>query len=135
MNKLLLALVFVSVCSPCSASVNFEKIQMIESSLNPDAVGDQGRSIGIYQISKGLLQDFCRATGKDYRHVEMRSPDQAQEVAEWAFNSYFPKILKGLGKDITEQNLIVCFNAGCGVLKGKIPKSTREYLSRYRRLS
>lgn len=113
-------------------AVDLDRIATIESSNNPDAIGDMGRSVGLYQISQGLLKDFNKAHKTDYYHVEMRSPDQAERVARWAFSAHFPAILRAMGKKVTTERLIVCWNAGCGALdRERIPPTTRKYLRKY----
>jgi len=136
-NLLWIPLLLVS-CQPCFAQVNLDKIAFIESSHNPDALGDyhmgKPRSVGLYQIGVGLLKDFNDAHKTDYYHVEMRSPDQAERVATWAFKTYFPRILKSMGKKVTTERLIICWNAGCGALERKsIPETTRKYIQKYKK--
>lgn len=132
MNKLFIFLFLVILPNSGSAQIELDKIAHIESSGNPDAIGDKGNSVGLYQISRGLLRDFNRAHGTDYFHVEMRSPDIAERVANWAFSSYFPAILKGMDKKVTLERLIVCYSAGCGALdRKKLPLITQKYLKKY----
>lgn len=138
MKHLLFIPLLLISCQPCFAEISLDKIAFIESSHNPDALGDyhmgKPRSVGLYQISAGLLADYNKAHKTDYYHVEMRSPDQAEEVADWSFKTYFPRILKSMGKKVTEERLIVCWNAGCGALDYKrLPPTTKKYLRKYKK--
>lgn len=130
---LLLCLLIVRPSACCADFIRLSAIEDIESSSNPNAIGDHGRSVGRYQISKGLLADFNTYHKTDWHHVEMRSPDQAEIVALWAFKTRFPAILKRLHKNINQTNLITCWNAGCGKV-GHPPLSTKKYLKRYHQL-
>lgn len=130
---LLLCLLIVRLESCQAEIIRLSAIEQIESSSNPNAIGDQGHSIGLYQISKGLLTDFNTYHKTDWTHVEMRSPDQAEIVALWAFQTYFPTILKRLKKPTTTKNLIVCWSAGCGKVNHP-PLLTKKYLKKYKKL-
>lgn len=133
MKNLLIISILVLFSNSAFASIDLDRISAIESSNNPDAIGDYGRSVGLYQISQGLLDDFNKRHKTDFYHVEMRSPDLAERVASWAFQTYFPATLKAMGKSVTTERLIVCWNAGCSALdRKKIPVTTRKYLKRYR---
>jgi hypothetical protein len=53
----------------------------IESSHNPLARGDGGRSLGLYQISLPLIQDVNRAYRTRYTHQDALVPSIAREIA------------------------------------------------------
>lgn len=125
---------FLMSCQPGQAAINLDRIAAIESSNDPNAIGDAGRSVGLYQISQGLVNDFNNAHKTDFSLEEMRSPDEAEKVAVWAFSKRFPAILKGMDKRVTTERLIVCWNAGCSALDyRRIPRTTRKYLIKYKK--
>jgi hypothetical protein len=71
-------------------------IAIVESSNNPKAVGDSGKSIGIFQIQKNYFldaQEFNKNLRK-YQHKDCFSPEIAKIVVISYFQRYAPKELK-----------------------------------------
>lgn len=145
-RKPLLSLVYgvfflLGVVTPSYGSlVNLSVISKIESSNNPRALNklDHGGlgSRGLFQISDALRRDYNRLNKKNISSDDLFNPKINTSISEWAFNSYFPSILKRLHKPVSVENLIVCQNAGCGALKRKsLPKITQQYLIKYRSLN
>lgn len=123
-----------------SYKINLPAIAKIESSNNPKAFNklDHGGlgSRGLFQISDALRRDYNRLNKKSVSPSDLFNPAVNTSIAQWAFTSYFPSILKRLHKPVTVENLIVCQNAGCGALKRKhLPKITISYLKKYKELS
>lgn len=114
-----------------SVSIDLSAIQKIESSGGVNLVGDGGKALGAYQIHSALVKDYNRFhPKKKFTHSEMLDTHKAQIVAEWAFDIYFPKILKHIKKPVTQENLLTCWNAGCGNV-GK--NYARNYIKKYKR--
>ena len=53
---------------------------VVESNLDPLAVGDNGRAFGILQIHEGVVIDVNARYGTDYTHREMFDSALAQDV-------------------------------------------------------
>lgn len=132
-----LAGLLILLCGSAVAhEINLRTIAQIESSGGKFLVGDQGAALGIYQIQSALVQDFNRVNRASLSHRDVMAREVSDRVAHWAFSKYFPIILKQLKKPATTENLLVCWNAGCGALKRKqLPKITQHYLIKYNQLS
>lgn len=141
-TRITLSIIFF-VCFVSNAfaeEINLSAVSFIESSNNPRAFNklDHGGlgSRGLFQISDALRRDYNRLNKKSVSPSDLFDPKINTSIAEWAFRSYFPLILKRLHKPVTVENLIVCQNAGCGALKRKnLPKITIGYLKKYRSLA
>ena len=53
----------------------------VESGGNPNAVGDQGRAIGVLQVHRAVVADVNRLYGTQYSHQQMTNPVKARQVA------------------------------------------------------
>lgn len=127
----------ILLCGSAAAhEIDLARVAQIESSGGKFLVGDHGAAIGRYQIQQGLLSDYNRVEKQSLRHPDMFDDQLSKQVADWAFGKYFPLILKRMKKPATTENLLVCWNAGCGALKRKqLPKVTRHYLIKYNQLN
>lgn len=113
--------------------INLSTISSIESSGNPGAIGDHGRSRGLYQISKAVIDDYNRAHNTSYLHQDALDQEIGKKVASWYFQERIPALLKHFKKPVTLENLIVSYNCGIGcVVKGRVPPVTRAYIKKYK---
>jgi hypothetical protein len=132
LSKLTL-MMFPFVCHAKSApNSNFELIQeflprlaAIESSGNPNAVGDSGKSLGMYQISKEAWRDgtdwirlnipeyltvFFEPLGKDYKKECMD-----EEKSKWIATFYLMYLADRMQKNkhpVTKKSLYMAYNCG-----------------------
>ncbi len=129
--------ILLLIPSSVYASIDLNAISKIESGgCKSPCYGDSGRAAGEFQLHLPLIQDFNTWNGTQYTHKDALSPITALKIASWAFDTYYPKILRRMGIKPTTDSLIVCFNAGCGALKRKsLPKTTQNYIKKYRRLT
>jgi hypothetical protein len=144
MKRLIFALPLLLIsCQPAFA-LDWDVIAKIESSGKWNAIGDSGKSFGLWQINELTITDYNNNALKTGRKAVSRQElvkgdkDTALEkqMAIKAFKQEMDKkTLKRLGFPITDENLIVCWNAGAGALKYKkgIPKSTKAYISKYKK--
>lgn len=121
------------------ANINLSAIAYIESSNRPHVIGDKhlkNHAYGLYQIRKPLISDFNHATKANYTEKDMLDPSKAVKVAYWAFNKYYPSILRHSKKEVTEIALLTCWNMGQGsYLKGKRATDyQRKYLNVVKKL-
>ena len=95
MTSLLLALVVMlglGSVPPAEVDQLLVAIATVESSNNPNAVGDAGKAIGVYQIHKGYWQDaveFDKTLGGSYQ--DCYDPDYARRVVLAYMTRYAPK--------------------------------------------
>jgi hypothetical protein len=94
----------------------------IESGGDPNAVGDNGRSLGILQIQAAVVQDVNAWYGTHYRHADAFEPAYAREICRvyllrWATE-------KRLGRQPTFEDMARIWNGGPNGWK---KKSTVKY--------
>lgn len=110
-----------------ASEINLSAIKAIESSGCADAIGDGGKALGAFQIHKELVIDFNRLNRTNLKHSDVFNPKTAEKIASWAFNTYFPLVLKK--KNPTKEELLTCYNAGCGNALKK--RYAIGYISKY----
>jgi len=93
-----------------------DAIARIESRRDPNAVGDGGRALGVYQIHRRYWQDGTRILGVDWQYQDAQDPEKAREVVR-AYLSYY-----GRGKSLLDMARI--HNGGP---QGHRMKATQEY--------
>jgi hypothetical protein len=123
---------FIASAKSIKTTHHFEIIQdflprlaAIESSGNPNAVGDKGKSLGMYQISKEAWRDatdwvrltapehlcvFFEPLGKDYKK-ECMDPDKARWIATF-YLMYLADRMKKHGYDVNGKSLYMAYNCG-----------------------
>lgn len=127
------AFCLISGCKDAHAfEIDMDKIAMIESSGCKHIVGDGWRSLGCYQLTKGVVDEYNKAHGTDWEHREMLIQSIGYIVAEWYFNKRIPQMLKHFGKEDTVRNRLIAYNAGIkAVIDGRVPPVTKQYLKKY----
>ena len=93
-----------------------DAIAHVESNNNPDAVGDNGRAVGSYQIHRRYWQDGIRILGVDWKYRDARDPQKARQIVR-AYLRYY-----GKGKSLLDMARI--HNGGP---KGHKKKATLAY--------
>ncbi len=117
---------------PSEPTCNYELIQAfvprlaaIESSGNPNAVGDNGKSLGLYQISKEAwrdatdywrlncpeyMQELFDGLGNNYKK-ECMNPDSAKWVATY-YLLYLAGRMERANRPVTMKSLYMAYNCG-----------------------
>lgn len=115
------------------ASIDLNVIASIESSGRSSAVGDGGRSIGLYQLSDAVVKEYNSAHKTRFTHKDALNPKTAKLIASWYFEVRIPQIIRWLKLPVDNRSKIICFNAGCAALKKKapLPPITQAYLRKY----
>jgi len=113
--------------------IDLQKIQQIESSGNPRAVGTSGER-GLYQITPGVWKDYLRARGLDKGDPEhLFDPHVNKKVADWYFKWLFFRCQ-------TVKDTIISYNWGIGNWRkwkargakfSELPLTTQKYLKKY----
>jgi hypothetical protein len=93
-----------------------DAIAKVESRSDPDAVGDHGRAIGVYQIHRRYWQDGTRILGKDWPYEDAANPVKARQVVRAYLRHY--------GRDM---NLIDMARIHNGGPVGHKKRSTQDY--------
>jgi hypothetical protein len=93
-----------------------DAIAKVESRSDPNAVGDHGRAIGVYQIHRRYWQDGTRILGKDWPYEDAADPVKARQVVRAYLCHY--------GRDM---NLIDMARIHNGGPSGHKKQSTQDY--------
>ncbi len=93
-----------------------DAIAQVESRSDPNAVGDGGRAIGVYQIHRPYWQDGTRILGVDWAYRDAADPVKARQVVRAYLRHY--------GRD---RGLLEMARIHNGGPKGHEKKSTRDY--------
>ena len=113
-------------------NIDIKKINMIESSGNPKAIGDNGKAFGINQIHKGTLSDYNKANKTNLTTDDLMTRATNDKVADWYFNKEIPRLLKHFKHPDAVKNRIIAYNAGISrVGKSVLPKTTYDYINKY----
>jgi hypothetical protein len=115
-----------------SVQIDLSAIQKIESSSGKNLYGDwNGKeylALGAFQIQKPLVTDYNARHKVKFSHADMLDTSKAEIVAAWAFQTYYPKILKHIKKDVTTESLLSCWNAGCR-------NNAKKYITKYNKIT
>lgn len=105
----------------------FLAIAIIESSMDPSAIGDNGRSYGIYQIQEIYIEDVNRIYGTDYEWPRDAIDQQKATSIVTLYLSHYGSA-KRLGKPATMEQLARIHNGGPN---GHLKKSTEKYADKF----
>jgi len=107
-------------------------IRIVESNNNPDAVGDSGNAIGVYQIWDSYWKDACTYSDND----DLRISDGWDscydvEYADKVVHTYMKRYAneKRLGREVTMEDIARIHNGGPRAVwaKGKKKKNLDVY--------
>jgi len=93
-----------------------DAIAQVESRRDPNAVGDHGRAVGVYQIHRRYWQDGTRILGRDWPYADAADPAKARQVVRAYLRHY--------GKD---RSLIEMARIHNGGPRGDRKSSTEDY--------
>ncbi len=105
--------------------VLLDAIMWVESRGDVNAVGDGGRSVGPYQITKEYWFDGIETLGVRWGLHERRNPDRSRVVVVAYFARYGTHYRRATGKPLTLEVLARLHNSGPWT--GSWPKATNEY--------
>tara|TARA_R100001510_G_C7654780_1_gene213598 strand:- start:1141 stop:1572 length:432 start_codon:yes stop_codon:yes gene_type:complete len=133
MKTLLSIVLFALLSTPAHALTEKEMndvlaaIRIVESNNNPDAVGDSGNAIGVYQIWRVYHQDAVEFSkiGGEYR--DCFDPAYADKVVRAYMGRYATE--RRLGRAVTQRDIAVMHNGGPRAVWAKGKK--KENLDRY----
>ena len=93
-----------------------DAIGVVESNNNDNAIGDNGKSIGKYQIGKLYWQDGCRFLKVSWPYENAKNPNKARQVVR--------EYLLHYGRGKTLEQIARCHNGGP---KGYLKPQTEAY--------
>ncbi len=120
MIKLLLTILLVTP----THSALLDAIKQVESNGNSEAVGDDGKSIGAYQIQKPYFKDALEydSTLAKYKYEDVKKDKVARLIIKAYWKRYATK--RRLGHEPTDEDRARIHNGG---LNGYKKKSTIKY--------
>ncbi|MBX4189749.1 transglycosylase SLT domain-containing protein [Candidatus Parcubacteria bacterium] len=124
----------VTANCPNSCAISLPVIASLESSNRPRVIGDGGRALGLFQLHSGVVSDFNSAHKTSYQHQDALNREIAQKIAHWYLETRIPQILKSKKLPVSTENVLTCWNAGCGRVKNP-PLLTQEYIKKYKKLT
>jgi len=117
------------------ATVDMDKIKMIESSGNPLAYNKGSGARGLYQITKIALDDYnnYHPTEK-YTLESLWKPQINAKIAKWYLDTRIPQMLHHYGKESSIDNILISYNCGisCAINNKPLPKETINYIKKYK---
>jgi len=112
--------------------INLKIIAKIESNFNPLAYNPKTQAIGLYQITPIVLQEYNQFNKTNYTKKDVFNPVINEKIARWYLFMRIPQMLKYYKREVNLRNIIIAYNAGINaVIKGYLPKETKEYLRKY----
>lgn len=116
--------------------ISMDRIATIESSNNPNAYNQYSGAKGLYQITDICLQDYNQYHSNGFTTKQLYDVNVNYTIANWYMNKRIPQLLRHYNQADTVENRLIAYNCGIGcVLKGKLPKETRDYIKKYNRLN
>ena len=100
-------------------------IRAVESNNNPNAVGDSGNAIGVYQIWEVYWKDATERSGIGGKYRDCFDPDYADRIVRAYMDRYATE--KRLGRPVTMEDIARIHNGGPNGYK---KKSTLKYWSK-----
>ena len=114
MNTAMLSLLVLA--SPAFALTDKEfndvlrAIRVVESNNNPDAVGDNGNAIGVYQIWRTYWTDATEFSGIGGTYRDCFKPEYADKIVRAYMKRYATK--RRLGREPTQEDIARIHNGG-----------------------
>ena len=85
-------------------------IRVVESNNNPNAVGDNGNAIGIYQIWKPYWKDAIERSGIDGKYLDCYNVDYADRIVRAYMKRYATE--RRIGRKVTQEDIARIHNGG-----------------------
>jgi len=99
-------------------------IAMAESSYGLNLYGDNGKSLGKYQICEAVVIDYNRANGTNYKHSDLLKNEISEKIVRWHLKRII-RLLKRKGI-YSKAKIVQVWNEGFIALKRPIPKSHKN---------
>lgn len=106
-------------------------IAQVESNCTDNAIGDDGKSFGICQISLSVLKEWNDNTRVEFSKGNLLDPQINKRLCEWYLNRLITRY-----HCANLEQVLVSYNWGIGNLRkvnydvSRAPKSTKEYVKK-----
>jgi len=112
MLRMILFLVFFNLFSISYAVDFYAVLATVESGGDPSAIGDGGRSVGLYQISKLYVDDVNRIAGTCYIYDDRFDQVKSRKMVEIYLTHYGRRYTRLTGCAVTFDVLAAIHNGG-----------------------
>lgn len=129
MTSLVLAAATLTAITPKEMNNVLAAIRIVESNNKPNAVGDNGKAIGCYQIWRPYWQDAVEYSGLHGGYRDCFDCDYADLVVREYMKRYATE--KRLGRPVTQQDIARIHNGGPNGYK---KKSTEKYWQKVKKV-
>jgi len=140
---LFVSIMFLALAMNADAvEIDIDKIVMIESSGDPNAVNRGSGCIGLMQINpKAALLDFNYYHSTQYTRLDLFNPQINMRIGQWYITHRIPTMLRHYGIPVTIETVIASYNWGIGHVKrwhkrgmvfAELPRETQNYIKKYR---
>ena len=135
MRVVVVVVMLMMLSGSAKAKVDLAVIGKIESSGNPKAVGDGGKSVGLYQVSEIALKDYNQYHSVKVSKKELFQVEVSERVASWLVEVRIPQMLKHFKQEVSNKNVIWAYNCGIQcVIDKRVPPVTEQYFQKYQLL-
>lgn len=147
---MLVGFINVKRCEAGEVEIDMDRIMLIESSGNPNAVNKRTGAIGLYQITPIVLEDWnmkpsgnCDLNRNDFfwnckiYALHLYDPFINIEIAYWYMEYRIPQMLKNYDLEDTVEARLISWHDGIGNYKKyvngkrKLGKEMRGFLKKY----
>lgn len=127
--------------------VDINKIVMIESGGNAQAVNGKSGAVGLMQITSICLKEWNNHHPQEqYSRNDLFDPAVNTKIGSWYINDRIPEMIRSAKQDVTVEKCIIAYNAGISYVVGHrywignkayfrqvkdIPNETRRYIKKY----
>jgi hypothetical protein len=132
MKKMMFVMMLIASICGCKEVVandksDFEKlldaICIVESNGKADAVGDNGKAVGAYQLHKIYVDDVnsfpeVKKAGKHYTYEDRLDPEKSREITRW-YLIHYGRVYQNSGKTLTLEVFARIHNGGPNGYKKK----------------
>lgn len=125
---------FLLLTTTAYADINLDIIKQIESGGRADAYNKRSGAIGLYQITDICRRDYNIMTGSNVLEFDLYDPFVNERIARWYIYKRIPQLLRHYGHDVTDENVIIAYNAGISYVGNEIPSETTNYINKYKRM-
>jgi len=105
-------------------------IRIVESNNDPNAVGDSGNAIGVYQIWRFYWKDAVEHSNLQGKYLDCYDPTYADSIVRSYMKRYATK--RRLGREPTQEDISRIHNGGPNGYKKKT--ATNKYWNKVKRI-
>lgn len=106
-----------------------EKLSILESGNNPDAIGDNGKAFGVLQFHAIAVKEHNQQFNTNYTHQDCFNPEISKLITENLLRLGAEMHYEKCGVEANESDIVRMHNGG--IYRGANKASTLKYLQNY----